>query len=245
MAGLAPRTPGGGSRAEPAPAGRVLVVDDEEHISDLISTALRYEGFETSRCGSGREALRAVQAFRPDLVVLDVMLPDLDGVEVGRRLRAAGDPIPIIFLTARDSTEDKIRGLSAGGDDYVTKPFSLEELVLRIRSVLRRTSGARPNEQLRCADLVLDEDTHEVRRGGRRLDLTATEFRLLVYLLSNQRRVVSKSQIIDNVWSYDFGGDANVVETYISYLRRKIDREGPPLIHTVRGVGYVLRPPEP
>lgn len=222
--------------------GRILVVDDEDHISDLISTALRYEGFETLRSASGREALRSVTSFRPDLVVLDVMLPDLHGVEVGRRLRAGGEGVPIIFLTARDSTEDRIRGLSAGGDDYVTKPFSLEELVLRIRSVLRRTRGARPSGQLRCGDLVVDEDTHQARRGDRRLDLTATEFRLLVYLLNNQRRVLSKSQIVDNVWSYDFRGDPNVVETYISYLRKKVDRDGQPLINTVRGVGYVLRP---
>ncbi len=225
---------------ETAPA-RILVVDDEEHISDLISTALRYEGFETQRCGSGREAIKAANSFQPDLIVLDIMLPDLDGVEVGRRLRQAGDWVPIIFLTARDSTEDKIKGLSAGGDDYVTKPFSLEELILRIRSVLRRTRPERDQSRLQVGDLTLDQATHEVRRAGTPIELTATEFRLLAYLMENQRRVVSKTQILDHVWGYDFAGDPNVVETYISYLRRKLDPLGAPLIHTVRGVGYMLR----
>jgi two-component system, OmpR family, response regulator len=222
-------------------AARILVVDDEPHIAELVSTALRYEGFETRACGAGRQAIQEVASFDPDLVVLDIMLPDLEGTEVSRRLRQAGNGVPIIFLTALDSTEQRIRGLSIGADDYVTKPFSLEELVLRIRSVLRRTRPQPASGRLEVGDLVLDEDGHEVWRGTTRVDLTATEFRLLRYLMGNTRRVLSKSQILDNVWSYDFHGEPNVVETYVSYLRRKIDSLGPPLIHTVRGVGYVLR----
>jgi two-component system OmpR family response regulator len=224
----------------------VLVVDDESNITDLVSTALRYEGFEVATAGDGREALTAVDAFRPDLIVLDVMLPDVDGFEVQRRLLDRGQPTPVVFLTARDATEDKVRGLTIGGDDYVTKPFSLDELVARIRSVLRRARAAAPDTDiLRFADLEMDEDAHEVRRGERVVDLTATEFSLLRFLMMNPRRVLSKAQILDHVWHYDFGGDPAIVETYISYLRKKVDAVEPHLIHTVRGVGYVLRlPPE-
>ena len=225
---------------------RVLVVDDESNITDLVATALRYEGFEVADAHDGREALAQVESFRPDLIVLDVMLPDLDGFEVQRRLLDRGRPLPVVFLTARDATEDKIKGLTIGGDDYVTKPFSLEELIARIRAVIRRTRGAKPQrETLRFADLEMDEDAHEVWREGRSIDLTATEFSLLRYLLANPRRVLSKAQIVDHVWHYDFGGDPSIVETYISYLRKKIDAQEPHLIHTVRGVVYVLRlPPE-
>ncbi|HEX2851362.1 MAG TPA: response regulator transcription factor [Acidimicrobiales bacterium] len=222
---------------------RILVVDDEENITDLVATALRYEGFEVSIANSGRGALSAIENGRPDLVVLDVMLPDLDGFEVTRRLGADGRRVPILFLTARDATEDKIRGLTLGGDDYVTKPFSLAELVARVRSVLRRVGEHSPSARLTVGDLEMDDDTHEVWRGGTPIDLTATEYKLLRYLMLNPRRVLSKAQILDHVWEYDFGGDANVVETYISYLRKKIDRLGPPLIHTIRGVGYTIRPP--
>jgi two-component system OmpR family response regulator len=234
--------------AEPSSHGsaRVLVVDDESNITDLVTTALRYEGFEVASAHDGREALAAVESFRPDLMVLDVMLPDVDGFEVQRRLLDRGRPTPVVFLTARDATEDKVRGLTIGGDDYVTKPFSLDELVARIRSVLRRVQGAIPAvDRLRFADLEMDEDAHEVRRGNRSIELTATEFSLLRFLLMNPRRVLSKAQILDHVWHYDFGGDPAIVETYISYLRKKVDAAEPPLIHTVRGVGYVLRlPPE-
>jgi two-component system OmpR family response regulator len=224
----------------------VLVVDDESNITDLVCTALRYEGFEVAAAHDGREALTAVDTFRPDLIVLDVMLPDVDGFEVQRRLLDRGRPVPVVFLTARDATEDKVRGLTIGGDDYVTKPFSLEELVARVRSVLRRVRGAAPaSDRLRFADLEMDEDAHEVWRGDRAIDLTATEFSLLRFLLMNPRRVLSKAQILDHVWHYDFGGDPAIVETYISYLRKKVDVVEPHLIHTVRGVGYVLRlPPE-
>jgi two-component system OmpR family response regulator len=225
-------------------AARVLVVDDEDNITDLVSTALRYEGFEVDVRANGRSALEAVGTFRPQLVVLDVMLPDLDGFEMARRLHAEGRRVPILFLTARDATEDKVRGLTLGGDDYVTKPFSLEELVARVRAVLRRADGdAAASAVLRFADLEMDDDTHEVFRDGGPVDLTATEYKLLRFLLSNPRRVLSKAQILDHVWEYDFGGDGNVVETYISYLRKKLDGLGPPLIHTVRGVGYSLRLP--
>lgn len=223
---------------------RVLVVDDEQAITDLVSTALRYEGFEVASAATGRDALRAAERFHPHLVVLDVMLPDLDGFEVQRRLSVEGWKIPVLFLTARDATEDKVRGLTMGADDYVTKPFSLEELVARVRAVLRRAGrdGAE-SAKLQFADLEMDEETREVLRGGKLIELTPTEFALLRYLMLNPRKVLSKAQILDHVWHYDFGGDANVVETYISYLRRKIDAEGPPLIHTVRGVGYSLRLP--
>ncbi len=223
---------------------RVLVVDDEDNITDLVSTALRYEGFEVDVHSNGRSALEAVGTFRPQLIILDVMLPDLDGFEMARRLQAEGRRVPILFLTARDATEDKVRGLTLGGDDYVTKPFSLEELVARVRAVLRRADGdAGTSAVLHFADLEMDDDTHEVFRDGKPVDLTATEYKLLRFLLSNPRRVLSKAQILDHVWEYDFGGDGNVVETYISYLRKKLDGLGPPLIHTVRGVGYSLRLP--
>ena len=225
---------------------RVLVVDDEPSISDLVATVLRYEGFRVEVADTGRRALRAAAEFDPALIVLDVMLPDLDGFEVHRRLTAEGRAAPVLFLTARDATEDKVRGLSLGADDYVTKPFSLEELVARVRAILRRTASARQDHErsvLRFADLEMDEDAHEVRRAGELIDLTVTEYNLLRYLLLNPRRVLSKGQILDHVWHYDFRGDANVVETYISYLRRKIDAVGPHLIHTVRGAGYVLREP--
>jgi two-component system, OmpR family, response regulator len=225
---------------------RILVVDDEPNISDLVATVLRYEGFEVRVADSGRKALTAARTFAPDLVVLDVMLPDLDGFEVHRRLTAEGATTPVLFLTARDATEDKVRGLTMGADDYVTKPFSLEELVARARAVLRRTRRGAETEPttLVFADLEMDEDAHEVRRGDRTLELTATEFNLLRFLMMNPRRVLSKAQILDHVWHYDFRGEANVVETYISYLRKKVDASPPSLIHTVRGVGYVLRLPK-
>jgi two-component system OmpR family response regulator len=225
---------------------RVLVVDDEANITDLVATALRYEGFEVADAADGRAALGLVESFRPDLIVLDVMLPDLDGFAVQRRLLEDGRHTPVVFLTARDATEDKVKGLTIGGDDYVTKPFSLEELIARIRTVLRRARGAAPrSDRLRFHDVEMDEDAHEVWRRDRPIELTATEFSLLRFLLMNPRRVVSKSQILDHVWHYDFGGDPSIVETYISYLRKKVDTEEPHLIHTVRGVGYVLRlPPE-
>ncbi|HEY7761740.1 MAG TPA: response regulator transcription factor [Actinomycetota bacterium] len=239
-------TPDAAAQPSSHDSARVLVVDDESNITDLVTTALRYEGFEVASAHDGREALAAVDSFRPDLIVLDVMLPDLDGFEVQRRLLDRGRPTPVVFLTARDATEDKVRGLTIGGDDYVTKPFSLEELVARIRSVLRRVQGSAPvADRLRFADLEMDEDAHEVWRGGRSIELTATEFSLLRFLLMNPRRVLSKAQILDHVWHYDYGGDPAIVETYISYLRKKVDAVEPHLIHTVRGVGYVLRlPPE-
>ncbi len=223
---------------------RILVVDDEPNITDLVATALRYEGFEVDTAHDGRTALDKAVSFRPQLLVLDVMLPDLDGFEVARRLRQDGRRVPMLFLTARDATEDKVRGLTLGGDDYVTKPFSLEELLARVRAVLRRVTAS-PDEgsRLRFSDLELDEDTREVFRGTTPIELTPTEFKLLRYLMLNPRRVLSKAQILDHVWEYDFGGDANVVETYISYLRKKIDSLGPPLIHTLRGAGYSLRVP--
>ncbi len=222
---------------------RVLVVDDEPNITELVALALRYEGFTVKTAGTGREALRSVPEFNPELIVLDVLLPDIDGIEVLRRLTAEGRKAPIIFLTARDATEDKVHGLTVGGDDYVTKPFSIEELIARVRVVLRRHADDRTDHTLRLADLELDEDAHEVRRAGRAVELTPTEFRLLRYLLVNQGRVLSRNQILDHVWDYDFGGDPSVLETYVSYLRKKIDAFDPPLVHTVRGVGYVLRPP--
>lgn len=225
-------------------ADRVLVVDDEENLADLVSMALRYQGFAVESAGTGADALAAVASFRPDLMVLDVMLPDMEGFEVARRLGAMRSEVPIVFLTARDATEDKVRGLTAGGDDYVTKPFSLEELVARIRTVLRRTAGARPESSLlRFEDLEIDEDAREVSRAGRAIELTDTEYRLLRYLMLNVRRVLTRAQLLDHVWSYDFGGDARVLETYVSYLRKKVDADATPLIHTVRGVGYVLRAP--
>ncbi len=224
--------------------GRILVVDDEVSIVDAVATALRYEGFAVQEARTGRDALRHATALRPDLIVLDVMLPDLDGFEVTRRLRRDGIGTPVLFLTARDSTEDKVTGLVEGGDDYVTKPFSLAELVARVRAILRRTAAApAAGTVLKFADLVLDEETHEVWRAGQPVHLTATEFNLLRYFMLNPRRVLSKAQILDHVWQYDFGGDDNIVETFVSYLRKKLDRLGPPLIHTIRLVGYSLRTP--
>ena len=224
---------------------RVLVVDDEPSIVDAVATALRYEGFDVREATTGRAALAAVEQDTPDMIVLDVMLPDLDGLEVTRRIRAAGQRVPVLFLTARDSVEDKVTGLTVGGDDYVTKPFSLAEIVARVHAVLRRTQNDSQETQLRFADVVLDEETHEVWRNGTPLKLTATEFNLLRYFMLNPRRVLSKSQILDQVWHYDFGGDANVVETYVSYVRKKLDRLGPQLLHTIRLVGYTLRETEP
>ncbi len=233
--------------SDPARPPLVLVVDDEEHITELVAMGLGYNGFEVERRATGRAALAAIEDRRPDLVVLDVMLPDLDGFEVARRLRqaeGAGTQVPIIFLTARDATQDKIDGLRLGSDDYVTKPFSIEELIERVKAVLRRSSGAGPGERkLAYADLELDEDTRDVWRAGRLVDLTPTEFRLLHYLLTNPRRVLTRDQILQAVWEYDFAGNASVLETYISYLRQKIDTVEPALIHTVRGVGYTLRVP--
>ena len=225
---------------------RILVVDDEPNIADVISMALRYQGFAVQSAGTGGDALEAVTSFKPHLILLDVMLPDMEGFEVAQRLGAQRAHVPIIFLTARDATEDKVRGLTMGGDDYVTKPFSLEELIARIRTILRRTGVAAPDSgQLTFEDLELDEDTREVSRGGAPIELTATEYRLLRYLMLNPRRVLTRAQLLDHVWDYDFGGDARVLETYVSYLRKKLDVHGPSLIHTVRGVGYALRAPRP
>jgi two-component system OmpR family response regulator len=223
---------------------RVLVVDDEPNITELLAMALRYEGFTVKAVASGRAALAAVTQFSPALVILDVMLPDIDGLEVLKRLNAGGHKVPIIFLTAKDATEDKVHGLTIGGDDYMTKPFSIEELMARVRVVLRRHGKGGPEGgRLALADLEMDDEAHEVRRGQHIIELTTTEYRLLRYLLINAGRVLTRSQILDHVWHYDFGGDAGVLETYVSYLRRKVDRNKPPLIQTVRGVGYVLRLP--
>jgi two-component system OmpR family response regulator len=219
---------------------RILVVDDEPSIVDAVATALRYEGYEVDEALTGRQALEAVVREEPDLVVLDWMLPDIAGIDVGRRLRERGFRTPVLFLTAKDAVENRVEALRAGGDDYVTKPFSLAEVVVRIEAILRRTAGEAPGETLRVGDLVLDEERHEVFRGGTPISLTATEFGLLRYLMLNPRRVLSKAQILQNVWRYDFGGNANVVETYVSYLRRKLHAAGPPVIKTVRQVGYML-----
>lgn len=224
---------------------RALVVDDEPSISDLVALALRYEKFEVRTAASGQQAVAAAHEFAPDIIVLDIMLPDFDGLEVMRRIRADGTDVPVLFLTAKDDVKDRIAGLTAGGDDYVTKPFSVEELVARIRGIVRRTLSAaavKDDPEIRVGDLVLNEETYEVFRGETRVDLTATEFELLRYLMRNPKRVLSKAQILDRVWSYDFGGRSSIVEIYISYLRKKIDTLGPALIHTVRGVGYVIRP---
>jgi two-component system OmpR family response regulator len=223
---------------------RILVVDDEPSIVDAVATALRYEGFEVEEASSGREAIGAARRFEPDLIVLDWMLPDIEGIEVGRRLRAQGFKTAVLFLTAKDGTENKVEALRAGGDDYVTKPFSLAEVVARTQAILRRTAGDLPGDVLRFADLVLDEGRHEVFRGETRLDLTATEFNLLRFFMLNPRRVLSKSQILQNVWHYDFGGNSNVVETYVSYLRRKLHSAGPPVIRTIRQAGYMLEAEE-
>jgi two-component system OmpR family response regulator len=223
---------------------KLLVVEDDANILELLSASLRFAGFDVSTATSGSAAVSAAKNATPDLVVLDVMLPDLDGFEVIRLMREGGARTPVVFLTARDGTDDKIRGLTLGGDDYVTKPFSLEELTARIRAVLRRTSQADDEpSRLVFADLELDEETHEVYRAGQRVQLSPTEFKLLRYLMLNANRVLSKAQILDHVWKYDFRGDDNIVESYISYLRRKVDNVQPRLIHTLRGVGYVLRKP--
>jgi two-component system OmpR family response regulator len=223
---------------------RVLAVDDEASLTELLAMAMRYEGWHVTTAGSGTEAVKAAREARPDAIVLDMMLPDFDGLEVMRRIRAEDPEVPVIFLTAKDAVEDRIGGLTAGGDDYVTKPFSLEEVIARLRALLRRTGAAltKSDSTLVVGDLVLDEDSHEVTRAGIEISLTATEFELLRYLMRNPRRVLSKAQILDRVWNYDFGGQANVVELYISYLRKKIDADRIPMIHTMRGAGYVLRP---
>lgn len=226
------------------PEAKLLVVDDEPNILELLATSLRFAGFEVVTAANGREALEKAETESPDLAVLDVMLPDMDGFTVTRKLRSSGRLFPVLFLTAKDDTEDKVTGLTVGGDDYVTKPFSLDEVVARIRAVLRRTQPhIEEDSRLRVDDLVLDEDAHEVFRGDREIDLSPTEFKLLRYLMLNPNRVLSKAQILDHVWEYDFNGDASIVESYISYLRRKIDNDQnlPPLIHTKRGVGYLLR----
>jgi two-component system OmpR family response regulator len=233
--------------ADKTPEAKLLVVDDEPSIRELLTASLRFAGFEVASAADGAEALRQAEAIRPDLIVLDVMLPDMDGFTVTRKLRDRGREMPVLFLTARDETSDKVTGLTVGGDDYVTKPFSLEEVVARIRAVLRRAGhGGQPDSgRMVFHDLELDEDSHEVRRGGRPVDLSPTEFKLLRYLMLNPNRVLSKAQILDHVWAYDFNGEAGIVESYISYLRRKIDDVEPSLIPTRRGVGYVLRlPPE-
>jgi two-component system OmpR family response regulator len=222
---------------------RLLVVEDDPNIRELLSASLRFAGFAVDAVITGAEAVTAGREAKPDLIVLDVMLPDYDGFEVIKRLRETGIRVPVVFLTDRDGTEDKVRGLTAGGDDYVTKPFSLEELTARIRAVLRRTAGDPGPNRLIFADLELDEETHEVVRAGQTVALSPTEFKLLRYLMLNANRVLSKAQILDHVWKYDFRGDDNIVESYISYLRRKVDNVQPRLIHTLRGVGYVLRKP--
>ena len=237
--------------AQPAPLTRpdgtalkVLTVDDEPSLTELLAMAMRYEGWEVTTAATGNDAVRAARAIKPDAIVLDMMLPDFDGLEVMRRIRTEQPDVPVIFLTAKDGVSDRITGLTAGGDDYVTKPFSLEEVIARLRGLLRR-SGAKtvqPDTQLVVGDLILDEDSHEVTRAGQSINLTATEFELLRYLMRNPKRVLSKAQILDRVWNYDFGGQANVVELYISYLRKKIDAGRAPMIHTMRGAGYVLRP---
>ena len=223
---------------------RVVAVDDEPSLIELLSMAMRYEGWDVHTATTGTEAVRVAREVRPDALVLDMMLPDFDGLEVMRRVRTEQPDVPVIFLTARDGVADRIAGLTAGGDDYVTKPFSLEEVIARLRGLLRRSGAttARPDTQIVVGDLILDEDSHEVTRAGETIKLTATEFELLRYLMRNPKRVLSKAQILDRVWNYDFGGQANVVELYISYLRKKIDADREPMIHTMRGVGYVLRP---
>ncbi|WP_323960300.1 response regulator [Arthrobacter sp. JZ12] len=229
---------------KPAPEAKLLVVDDEPNIRELLSTSLRFAGFDVVAAANGRDALAAAETHNPDLAVLDVMLPDMDGFTVTRKLRASGRHFPVVFLTARDDTDDKVTGLTVGGDDYVTKPFSLDEVVARIRAVLRRTQPTDDDGAvIRVDDLELDDDAHEVRRGSQVIDLSPTEFKLLRYLMMNPNRVLSKAQILDHVWEYDFNGDASIVESYISYLRRKIDRnpDAPALIQTKRGVGYLLR----
>ena len=224
---------------------RILAVDDEPSLTELLSMAMRYEGWEVSVAGSGAKAVRLAHEVRPDAIILDMMLPDFDGLEVLRRIRDYQPNVPVIFLTAKDGVQDRIGGLLAGGDDYVTKPFSLEELIARLRALLRRAGASAAEESesmLVVGDLRLDEDSHEVTRAGDNINLTATEFELLRFLMRNPKRVLSKAQILDRVWNYDFGGQANVVELYISYLRKKVDAQRPPMIHTVRGAGYILKP---
>jgi two-component system, OmpR family, response regulator len=235
------------TRTPDEPEARLLVVDDEPNILELLAASLRFAGFEVQTAADGETALAAARSFGPDLLVLDVMMPGLDGFDVLRSLRGGGSRTPVLFLTARDAPEDTVTGLTLGGDDYVTKPFSLEEVVARIRAVLRRTRGG-DGERARAgrlcfADVELDEDSHEAWKSGEPVALSPTEFRLLRYFLQNPGRVLSKAQILDHVWQYDFGGDANVVESYVSYLRKKIDTAEPRLLHTLRGVGYVLRLP--
>ena len=227
------------------PEATLLVVEDEPNIRELLATSLRFAGFAVHTAANGGDAIALAEKEHPDLVVLDVMLPDMDGFTVTRRIRESGAHLPIVFVTARDSLDDKIKGLTVGGDDYVTKPFSLDEVIARIRAVLRRTHGEREDSSaLTFEDLELDEDSHEVRRAGRVIETSPTEFKLLRYLMLNPNRVLSKAQILDHVWDYDFRGESGIVESYISYLRRKIDVDGvPPLIHTKRGVGYVLKLP--
>jgi two-component system OmpR family response regulator len=220
---------------------RVLLVDDEDNLRSMLEAALRHMGFDVTTATNGRDALALAGTAMPDIIVLDVMMPDLDGFEVCRRLRSDGVRTPVLFLTARDATEDKVRGLTTGGDDYLVKPFSLEELVARLHAVLRRSGAARTDAVQRCGDLELDDDAHRVRRAGVDVHLSPTEYNLLRYLMQNSGRVLSKGQILDHVWEYDFGGDGGVVETYIGYLRKKIDNVDPSLIHTIRGVGYTLR----
>jgi len=230
------------SRAE----ARLLVVDDEPNIVELLSASLRYAGFEVATATGGQQALDVARTFRPDLLVLDVMMPGLDGFGVVSRLRGEGQRMPVVFLTARDATDDKVNGLTLGGDDYITKPFSLEEVIARIRAVLRRVTtgpGGGASVRLTFADIEMDDETHEVWKAGELVPLSPTEFKLLRYFMQNVNRVLSKAQILDHVWNYDFGGDMNVVESYVSYLRRKIDTTEPRLLHTLRGVGYVLRLP--
>ncbi|KQM60793.1 response regulator transcription factor [Agreia sp. Leaf210] len=231
------------TRADGSPV-RALVVDDEATLTDLLQMALRYEGWEVRTAGDGQTALRTAREFKPDVVVLDIMLPDIDGLAVLQRLRADGQETPVLFLTAKDALDDRIAGLTAGGDDYVTKPFSLDELVARLRGLIRRSTLTLTDAfdpEVVIGDLVLNEDSHEVHRGGVPIELTATEFELLRFLMRNPRRVLSKAQILDRVWSYDFGGRSSVVEIYISYLRKKVDAGRPPMIHTVRGAGYILK----
>ncbi len=226
---------------------RILAVDDEQMLTDLLAMALRMEGWEVRTASSGLEALQVARDFEPDALVLDIMMPDLDGMSVLRRLRESGNLVPVLFLTAKDAVGDRIAGLTAGGDDYVTKPFSLEEVIARLRAIIRRTRVATADDGqsiLRVGDLTLNEDSHEVLRGDDEIELTATEFELLRYLMRNERRVLSKAQILDRVWSYDFGGKSSVVELYISYLRKKIDAGRTPLLHTVRGVGYMIKAPQ-
>ena len=233
------------AQARKAPEALLLVVEDEPNILELLAGSLRFTGFEVITATNGADAVQAARRRRPDLIVLDVMLPDIDGFDVARRLRSGGDHTPVLFLTARDAVQDRIKGLTIGGDDYVTKPFSLEEVIARIRAVLRRFRGGaqEPSPRMVFADIELDEDSHEVWRGGKPVQLSPTEFKLLRYFMANAGRVLSKAQILDHVWNYDFGGDVGIVESYVSALRRKVDNTEPRLIHTLRGVGYVLRLP--